>query len=69
MRLICPNCDAQYEVDDAAIPSAGRDVQCSSCGHGWFQTHPEVEAAQEAESALHDAGSQLVDLVGHHTTR
>jgi predicted Zn finger-like uncharacterized protein len=55
MRLICPNCDAQYEVDDAAIPAAGRDVQCSSCGHGWFQTHPEVEAAQEAESALHDA--------------
>jgi predicted Zn finger-like uncharacterized protein len=55
MRLICPNCDAQYEVDDTAIPAAGRDVQCSSCGHGWFQTHPEIEAAQEAESALHDA--------------
>jgi predicted Zn finger-like uncharacterized protein len=55
MRLICPNCDAQYEVDDAAIPAAGRDVQCSSCGHGWFQTHPEVDAEREAESALHDA--------------
>jgi predicted Zn finger-like uncharacterized protein len=37
MRLICPNCDAQYEVDDAAIPPTGRDVQCSSCGHAWFQ--------------------------------
>ncbi len=55
MRLICPNCDAQYEVDDAAIPVAGRDVQCSSCGHGWFQAHPEVEAEQAAEAALHDA--------------
>jgi predicted Zn finger-like uncharacterized protein len=55
MRLICPNCDAQYEVDDAAIPAAGRDVQCSSCGHGWFQTHPEIEAERAAESALHDA--------------
>ena len=39
MRLICPNCDAQYEVDDAAIPPTGRDVQCSSCGHAWFQMH------------------------------
>lgn len=36
MRLICPNCDAQYEVEDGAIPPAGRDVQCSNCGHGWF---------------------------------
>ncbi|OOY16881.1 zinc-ribbon domain-containing protein [Thioclava sp. DLFJ4-1] len=37
MRLVCPNCGAQYEVDDAVIPDGGRDVQCSNCGHGWFQ--------------------------------
>jgi len=37
MRLICPNCDAQYEVDDSVIPNEGRDVQCSSCGQTWFQ--------------------------------
>ena len=37
MRLICPNCDAQYEVADSAIPDDGRDVQCSSCGQTWFQ--------------------------------
>ncbi|MGC9418603.1 MAG: zinc-ribbon domain-containing protein [Rhodovulum sp.] len=37
MRLTCPNCDAQYEVDDAVIPYEGRDVQCSNCGHTWFQ--------------------------------
>ncbi|MEO6300971.1 MAG: zinc-ribbon domain-containing protein [Paracoccaceae bacterium] len=55
MRLVCPNCDAEYEVDDAAIPQNGRDVQCSNCGHAWFQTHPEVEAEQEAEEALYDA--------------
>lgn len=36
MRLICPNCDAQYEVDGNAIPDTGRDVQCSNCGHAWF---------------------------------
>lgn len=39
MRLICPNCDAEYEVDDSAIPEAGRDVQCSNCGNAWFQAH------------------------------
>jgi predicted Zn finger-like uncharacterized protein len=38
MRLVCPNCGAQYEVDDALIPAGGRDVQCSNCGHSWFQS-------------------------------
>ncbi len=37
MRLVCPNCGAQYEVDDQVIPAEGRDVQCSNCGHTWFQ--------------------------------
>jgi len=37
MRLICPNCDAQYEVGEGVIPAEGRDVQCSNCGHTWFQ--------------------------------
>jgi predicted Zn finger-like uncharacterized protein len=37
MRLICPNCDAQYEVGDSAIPAGGRDVQCSNCGNTWYQ--------------------------------
>lgn len=54
MRLMCPNCDAEYEVDASAIPETGRDVQCSNCGHAWFQHHPELEADQEAESALYD---------------
>ena len=37
MRLICPNCGAQYEVADDVIPQAGRDVQCSNCGNTWFE--------------------------------
>ena len=52
MRLVCPNCDAKYEVPDDAIPDGGRDVQCSACGHAWFQLPPEVEAAAEEEAAL-----------------
>lgn len=54
MRLICPNCDAEYEVDASVIPEAGRDVQCSNCGHAWFQASPEVEAEKAAEAALFD---------------
>jgi predicted Zn finger-like uncharacterized protein len=44
MRLICPNCGAQYEVPDGVIPEQGRDVQCSNCGNTWFQPHPDHDA-------------------------
>jgi predicted Zn finger-like uncharacterized protein len=53
MRLICPNCDAEYEVDAALIPEGGRDVQCSNCGHAWFQAPPEELAARAEEQALY----------------
>ncbi|MDX1821904.1 MAG: zinc-ribbon domain-containing protein [Paracoccaceae bacterium] len=53
MRLICPNCGAQYEVPESVIPETGRDVQCSSCGHTWFQRHPDQDspASDAAEAA------------------
>ncbi len=60
MRLICPNCDAQYEVDAAAIPLTGRDVQCSSCGHAWFQLHPDM-AIDEDEDDLDDGVAEPSD--------
>ncbi|WP_420012730.1 MJ0042-type zinc finger domain-containing protein [Tateyamaria sp.] len=53
MRLICPNCDAQYEVVDDVIPTEGRDVQCSNCGQTWYQHHPDhmpEEAIQEPDA-------------------
>lgn len=50
MRLICPNCGAQYEVPKEVIPETGRDVQCSNCGDTWFQSHPDhPTSAQEPE--------------------
>lgn len=51
MRLSCPNCDAQYEVPADAIPEGGRDVQCSNCGHTWFQRHLREETAAQPAPA------------------
>ncbi len=48
MRLVCPNCSAQYEIDIGLIPDEGRDVQCSNCGNTWFELPPPLaEAAKE----------------------
>jgi len=49
MRLVCPNCDTQYEVDASMIPPSGRDVQCSNCGWTWFQDAQQREAPIEAQ--------------------
>lgn len=51
MRLVCPNCGAQYEVDDRVMPENGRDVQCSACGHAWFQRGPHA-AEEDAVGAV-----------------
>jgi predicted Zn finger-like uncharacterized protein len=55
MRLACSNCGAEYEVDDDVIPGSGRDVQCSDCGHTWFEQpartdpDPQLVPAQETD--------------------
>jgi predicted Zn finger-like uncharacterized protein len=54
MRLVCPNCGAQYEVPDDVIPRSGRDVQCSNCGNTWFQVHPEQDAGLTEELEAQD---------------
>lgn len=64
MRLICPNCDAEYEVAASAIPDSGRDVQCSNCGHAWFQHHPDREAEQIAESSVYDPPPPMAQYRG-----
>lgn len=48
MRLVCPNCEAKYEVPEDAIPETGRDVQCANCGHAWYQMRPRAAVAEPA---------------------
>jgi predicted Zn finger-like uncharacterized protein len=51
MRLVCPNCEAKYEVPEDAIPETGRDVQCANCGHAWYQMRQRTGAAEPAVAA------------------
>lgn len=52
MRLICPNCGAQYEVSDDIVPENGRDVQCSNCGHTWFEHQGVLDEETEIREAF-----------------
>ncbi len=47
MRIICPNCSSQYDVDASLFPEEGREVQCAQCQNKWVQypAPPEPVAA------------------------
>jgi len=49
MRITCPSCKAQYEIDDVLLPEDGREVQCSACGTVWFQDHPAAVTRHKPE--------------------
>ena len=68
MRLVCPNCKANYEIPRQAVPIGGREVKCDSCGHSWFQTRtkkstdeqliePENEITKEETEEVASAAS------------
>ena len=61
MRLVCPNCEAKYEVPDDAIPDNGRDVQCANCGHAWFQMRARSGAALSVAEVLAVVASAAAD--------
>jgi len=47
MRLVCPNCKANYEIPRHAVPISGREVRCDSCGHSWFQTRTKISSDEQ----------------------
>ncbi|QMU58730.1 MAG: hypothetical protein GKR98_11325 [Boseongicola sp.] len=63
MRLVCPNCSAQYEVDDGLIPDEGRDVQCSNCGNTWFELPPPISASPDVLADASEAAEVAAEDV------
>ena len=61
MRLICPNCSAQYEIDATLVPDEGRDVQCSNCGHTWFELPPPPAEFAAPEAEVEDEAPEVED--------
>ena len=59
MRLVCPNCEAKYEVPEDAIPETGRDVQCANCGHAWYQMRARSAVAETVPAAAEVAATPV----------
>lgn len=60
MRITCPNCAAQYEVDAEDISFAGQDVQCSECFTIWLQKRDGATEQVRKADALVDAEAEEV---------
>ena len=35
IEIVCPSCEARYQLPDGSIGPDGRNVSCSSCAHKW----------------------------------
>lgn len=53
MRIVCPGCEAAYEVPEAML-SPGRAVRCARCGRDWVPLPEEERPAATEEPSPED---------------
>ena len=57
MELICPSCEARYQLPPGTIGEEGRQVSCQNCGHSWHALPaialgaPQAPAGRQASPA------------------
>ena len=51
MRIVCPGCEAAYEVPEAML-SPGRTVRCARCGRDWVPLPEQGQAAAVVEEDI-----------------
>jgi predicted Zn finger-like uncharacterized protein len=56
MRIVCPACEATYNVPDAKLATGARKVRCAKCGNEWVPTPEPPHEPLEFEPApsIHD---------------
>jgi predicted Zn finger-like uncharacterized protein len=78
MRIVCPACDATYDVPDAMLGAGTRAVRCAKCGHEWMPAENSVAPlppddvdfdADEPASARPTSAALEADPQGRHEPR
>lgn len=61
MILTCPSCETRFNVPDAALGTAGREVKCSRCAHRWhaMPAAPEPPPVLRPRPALRESPAVL----------
>ncbi len=52
MRLTCPNCGSECEIEGALIQESGQDLECPDCEHAWFETRRPSRDAKTGNAAV-----------------
>ena len=61
MKVLCPKCDFQGEINDAGIPPKGKHLSCPKCKHRFLVKKPPPEAETISTSPAHaPATAQIV---------
>lgn len=53
MKIVCPHCSTNYQIDDSKIPEKGLPVKCSVCGNK-FRVFREQENEEKPEPPKED---------------
>ncbi len=59
MRITCPTCSTQYDVDENDIAFTGQDVQCTECMTVWTQTRGGEASNPRLADELADDGEEI----------
>ena len=58
MKITCPACDAEYNVDPSRIPAAGLNMRCPQCSKSFRVTADGSTAVEGSADTLLDGGGQ-----------
>ena len=49
MKIVCPHCSTNYQIDDSKVPEKGLPVKCSVCGNKFRVFREQEEETQEPQ--------------------
>ena len=62
MLITCPDCGAQYDVDEKIIPDWGKKMRCAKCNKVWLAE--KKNKGSEFENPKSDFGDEEIESVG-----
>ena len=64
MKIVCPHCSTNYQIDDSKVPEKGLPVKCSVCGNKFrvFRNSEEEETPEPAKEEISENRNASSDM-------